>query len=143
MRYPLIEGERYGSDTIVNALAEADVRYVLGMPGGLTGPLWKSLNGHPTIRALQVREESIGSLMAEAYGRLTGQPAVVMGQGEWIVGNAGQGYLEALLGQLAARHPHRDVRRRASVAPRAVSDRHRRLRYVGRPHGAGGSHRSG
>src|SRR5205085_3383675 len=48
--------------------------------------------------AVQVREESIGSYMAEAYGRLTGRPLVVMGQGEWIVGNAGQGYMEALLG---------------------------------------------
>ena len=31
-------------------------------------------------------------------GGLTGQPVVVMGQGEWIAGNAGQGFLEALLG---------------------------------------------
>jgi acetolactate synthase-1/2/3 large subunit len=53
---------------------------------------------HPTIRAVLVREESLGSYMAEAYGRLRGRPLVVMGQGEWIVGNAGQGYLESLLG---------------------------------------------
>jgi acetolactate synthase-1/2/3 large subunit len=94
---PILE-ERYVSDAIVDALAQGGVRYVLGMPGGLTGPLWKSLYRHPTIRTVQVREESIGALMAEAYGRFTGSPAVVMGQGEWIVGNAGQAYLEALLG---------------------------------------------
>jgi acetolactate synthase-1/2/3 large subunit len=86
------------ADAIVAALAEGGVRYVLGMPGGLTGTLWKALHQHPTIRAIQVREESIGSTMAEAYGRMTGEPVVVMGQGEWIVGNAGQGYLEAMLG---------------------------------------------
>lgn len=86
------------ADAIVAALAEGGVRYVLGMPGGLTGSLWKALHEHPTIRAIQVREESIGSTMAEAYGRMTGDPVVVMGQGEWIVGNAGQGYMEALLG---------------------------------------------
>ena len=68
------------------------------MPGGYTGPIFSGLHGHPTIRTIQVREESIGATMAEAYGRLTGQPLVVMGQGEWIAGNAGQGFLEALLG---------------------------------------------
>lgn len=90
--------EREVADAIIEALAQGGVRYVLGMPGGLTGSLWRALHDHPTIRAIQVREEAIGSHMAEAYGRLTAGPAVVMGQGEWIVGNAGQGFLEALLG---------------------------------------------
>jgi acetolactate synthase-1/2/3 large subunit len=98
MRYEPIEAERKVAHAVVEALAQAGIRFVLGMPGGLTGPLWRALYQHPTIRAVQVREESIGSQMAEAYGRLTGEPLVVMGQGEWIVGNAGQGYLEALLG---------------------------------------------
>ncbi len=98
MKFLPIAEERPVSDAIIAALAEGGVRYVLGMPGGLTGPLWRSLHGHPVIRAIQVREESIGALMAEAYGRFTAQPAVVMGQGEWIAGNAGQGYMEALLG---------------------------------------------
>src|SRR3984885_2456323 len=98
MKYLPITEERQASEAIIAALAEGGVRYVLGMPGGLTGPLWRSLYNHPLIRAIQVREESIGALMAEAYGRLTGQPVVVMGQGEWVVGNAGQGYLEASLG---------------------------------------------
>jgi acetolactate synthase-1/2/3 large subunit len=98
MKFLPIAEERPVSEAIITALAEGGVRYVLGMPGGLTGPLWRSLHNHPVIRAIQVREESIGALMAEAYGRFTGQPAVVMGQGEWIAGNAGQGYMEALLG---------------------------------------------
>ena len=98
MKYLPIAEERPVSEAIITALAEGGVRYVLGMPGGLTGPLWRALHGHPIVRAIQVREESIGALMAEAYGRFTGQPAVVMGQGEWIAGNAGQGYMEALLG---------------------------------------------
>jgi acetolactate synthase-1/2/3 large subunit len=68
------------------------------MPGGYTGPIFSALHDHPTIRTVQVREESIGASMAEAYGRLTGQPLVVMGQGEWIAGNAGQGLLEAMMG---------------------------------------------
>ena len=93
-----LQEERRVADAIVAVLAEAGVAYVLGMPGGYTGSIFTSLHDHPTIRTIQVREESIGSTMAEAYGRLTGQPLVVMGQGEWIAGNAGQGFLEALLG---------------------------------------------
>jgi acetolactate synthase I/II/III large subunit len=93
-----LQEERRVAEVIVDVLAEAGVGFVLGMPGGYTGPIFSALHGHPTIRTIQVREEAIGSTMAEAYGRLTGRPLVVMGQGEWIAGNAGQGFLEALLG---------------------------------------------
>lgn len=86
------------SEAIVAVLADAGVRYVVGIPGGYTGDLFTAMHMHPDLRVVQVREESIGSMMADAYGRLTGEPLVVMGQGEWIVGNAGQGYLEAHLG---------------------------------------------
>jgi acetolactate synthase-1/2/3 large subunit len=86
------------TDAIVAALSEAGIELVVGMPGGYTGNLFSSLHDHPTIRVVQVREEAIGSAMADAYGRTTGKPVVVMGQGEWIAGNAGQGFLEALLG---------------------------------------------
>jgi len=90
--------ERRVTTAIVEVLAEAGVQFVFGMPGGYTQGIFSALFEHPTIRTVQVREESIGSAAAEAYGRLTGKLAVVMGQGEWIVGNAGQGTLEALLG---------------------------------------------
>ncbi|HWL41499.1 MAG TPA: thiamine pyrophosphate-binding protein [Ilumatobacter sp.] len=86
------------SDAIIGVLEEAGVRFVVGIPGGHTGPLFSSLFEHPTIRTVLVREESIGTTMAEAFGRLTGQPIAVIGQGEWMVGNAGQGLLEAHLG---------------------------------------------
>jgi acetolactate synthase-1/2/3 large subunit len=51
-----------------------------------------------SVRTVLVREESLGSVMAEAYGRLAGEPSVVMGQGAWLLGNAGIGIMEALLG---------------------------------------------
>jgi acetolactate synthase-1/2/3 large subunit len=98
MTTPPLREEREVPDAIVAVLAEAGIEAVLGMPGGYTGNIFAALHGHPTIRTIQVREEAIGSTMAEAYGRLTGRPLVVMGQGEWIAGNAGQGFLEALLG---------------------------------------------
>jgi len=90
--------ERPVAEAVVDALADGGVTTVVGMPGGLTGPLWRALHGHARVRALQTREESIASAMADAHGRLTGQPLVVMGQGEWIAGNAGQGFMESLLG---------------------------------------------
>ena len=50
------------------------------------------------MRTLLLREESLATVMAEALGRLTSQPAVVMGQGAWVLGNAGIGIMEAHLG---------------------------------------------
>ena len=97
MHRPITE-ERRTTDAIVDALAQGGVRHVFGMPGGHTMGLFVALHDHPTIRVVLVREESIGSMAAEAYGRLSGEPVVVMGQGEWILGNAGQGLIEALLG---------------------------------------------
>jgi len=84
-------------DAVVAVLAEAGVEYVAGIPGGNTAGLFNALFAHPTIRPILVREESIASVMAEAYGRMTGRPLVVMGQGEWIAGVAGLGSIEALL----------------------------------------------
>jgi acetolactate synthase-1/2/3 large subunit len=95
---PLLDEEVDVAVAIVAALADAGIEHVIGIPGGLTGPIWRALHDHPTIRPVLVREESLGSYMAEAYGRLRGRPVAVMGQGEWIVGNASQGYLESLLG---------------------------------------------
>jgi len=86
------------TDAIIGVLTEANIEHVVGIPGGHVGRIYSSLYEHPTIRTLLVREESIGTAMAEAYGRLTGRPMVVMAQGEWIVGNAGQGVIEARLG---------------------------------------------
>lgn len=94
----LLSRETPTPDAIVCALADAGIEYVLGMPGGYTGPIFSALYQHPTIRVIQVREEAIASLAAEAAARLSGKVVAVMGQGEWIVGNAGQGLLEALLG---------------------------------------------
>ncbi len=98
MPFPPLAHDRRTSDAIIDVLVDAGIEHVFGMPGGHTGVLFAALHEHPTIRVVQVREESIGSMAAEAYGRLSDRPAVVMGQGEWLLGNAGQGHLEALLG---------------------------------------------
>ena len=85
-------------NAVIAVLEEAHVETVVGMPGGDLVAFFAALHGHPTIRTILVREESVGSMMAEAFGRTSGTPIVVAGQGAWIVGNAGQGLLEARLG---------------------------------------------
>ena len=44
-----------------------------------------------------VREESLGGVMAEVYGRLTRRPGVLLGQGPWVLGNGLLGTIEAHL----------------------------------------------
>lgn len=85
-------------EAIVRALASAGVDTVFGMPGGNTMLIYDALVDHKDIRVVLVREESVGAVMAEAYGRLTGRPGVVMGQGIFVLANAGLGTLEAHLG---------------------------------------------
>ena len=62
MKYqPITEERSVSPNAIIDALAEGGVRYVLGMPGGLTGPPRRALYQHPVTGAIQVREESIGA----------------------------------------------------------------------------------
>jgi acetolactate synthase-1/2/3 large subunit len=98
MTWRRLEIEQSVVEAIVQVVVDAGVSTVCGMPGGMTLPLWSALQENPVLRAVLVREESVGSYMAEAYGRLSGAPMVLVGQGEWIAGNAGQGLMEALLG---------------------------------------------
>lgn len=88
-----------GAQGVARALVAMGIELVVGMPGGNTGAIYDALYDYrDQVRVLLVREESTGSAMAEAYGRLTGKPAVVMGQGAWVLTNAGAGIVEALLG---------------------------------------------
>jgi acetolactate synthase-1/2/3 large subunit len=83
---------------VVRVLEEAGIRFVFGMPGGDTGRIFDALYDSTRIQTILVRHEQIGSIMAEMYGRLTGQPGVVMGQGIFLACNALFGTLEAVKG---------------------------------------------
>jgi acetolactate synthase I/II/III large subunit len=83
---------------IVRVLEEAGIRFVFGMPGGDTGRIFDALYDSTSIRTVLVRHEQVGSIMAEMYGRLTGTPGVVMGQGIFLACNALFGALEAVKG---------------------------------------------
>ena len=84
------------SEMIADVLDEAGITYVFGIPGGGTGQIYNAL--HPKqsrIKAVLARHEQAAAIMADAYGRATGRPAVVMGQVVFIGSNAAFGIMEA------------------------------------------------
>src|SRR5579883_2988601 len=86
-------------EAVIRVLEDAGIDAVFGMPGGYTLQLFDALYDHrSTIRTVLVREESLAGVMAEVYGRLTGRPGVVIGQGAFLLANAVLGTLEAHLG---------------------------------------------
>ncbi|MCH8282413.1 MAG: thiamine pyrophosphate-binding protein [Chloroflexi bacterium] len=86
------------SELIVQALEEAGVEYVFGIPGGGTGQIFSLLYGkEDRIKTILVRHEQVAAIMADAYGRATGRPAAIMGQGLFIGSNATFGIMEAML----------------------------------------------
>ena len=83
-------------DLIVQALEEGGVDHVFGIPGGGTGQIYSSLYGKEGgIRTILARHEQAAAIMADAYGRATGKPAVIMGQGVFMGSNASFGVMEA------------------------------------------------
>ena len=86
------------SEMIVRTLEQAGIEYVFGIPGGGTGQIFQLLYGREDrIKTILVRHEQCAAIMADAYGRATGKPAVVMGQGLFIGSNASFGIMEAML----------------------------------------------
>jgi acetolactate synthase-1/2/3 large subunit len=86
------------NELIVQALEEAGIEYVFGMPGGGTGQIYGLLYGREDrIKTILCRHEQTAAIMADVYGRATGKPAVVMGQGLFIGSNASFGIMEAML----------------------------------------------
>ena len=86
------------NEMIVQALEEAGIEYVFGIPGGGTGQIFDLLYGkEDRIKTILCRHEQTAAIMADVYGRATGKPAVVMGQGLFIGSNASFGIMEAML----------------------------------------------
>ena len=86
------------AELIVQTLEEAGVEYVFGIPGGGTGQIFGLLHGREDrIKTILVRHEQAAAIMADAYARASGKPAVVMGQGLFIGSNASFGIMESML----------------------------------------------
>ena len=83
-------------ELIVKALEEGGVDHVFGIPGGGTGQIYGSLYGlEGRIRTILTRHEQTAAIMADAYGRATGKPAAIIGQGVFMGSNAAFGIMEA------------------------------------------------
>ncbi len=86
------------TDLVVDTLVQAGIDHVFGMPGGATIFLYDAIaDRQDEIRAVLCRHEGGASCMADAYGRITGKPGVVIAQGAWIGSNAAFGIMEAAL----------------------------------------------
>jgi len=94
----MIPDEIDAPHAVVRVLEEAGIEFVFGMPGGDTGRIFDALYDSSKVKTVLVRHEQVGSIMAEMYGRLTGRPGVVMGQGIFLACNALFGALEAVKG---------------------------------------------
>jgi acetolactate synthase-1/2/3 large subunit len=94
----LLQEEVATPDAITLVLEQAGIDMVFGISGGHTGHIFTALSKRQnSIRTVLVREESLAGVMAEVYGRLTGRPGVILGQGPWVLGNGLIGTIEALL----------------------------------------------
>lgn len=95
---PLYTDPVAAPDAIVDVLLSAGVKFVFGLSGGHTGRIFGALDRRQAeIRTVLVREESLGAIMAETVGRMTGVPGVLLGQGPWVLGNGLVGTIEAHL----------------------------------------------
>jgi len=95
---PMLTEETPANALVARVLEEAGIEMVFGISGGHTGRIVSGLSQYQnSIRTVLVREESLGGVMAEVYGRLTRRPGVLLGQGPWVLGNGLIGTIEAYL----------------------------------------------
>ena len=66
------------AEVVADLLVEAGVRRAYTVPGESFLPLIDALSAHPEFTVVSTRHEGGASFMAEADGKLTGVPAVVM-----------------------------------------------------------------
>src|SRR5271169_5255281 len=94
----MLTEEMPASALVARVLEEAGIEMVFGISGGHTGRIVSGLSKYQnSVRTVLVREESLGGVMAEVYGRLTRRPGVLLGQGPWVLGNGLLGTIEAYL----------------------------------------------
>ena len=67
-----------GGQILANALVRQGVDLAFGVPGESFLPLLNGLVDHPKFQFITCRQEGGAAYMAEAYGKLTGKPGVLM-----------------------------------------------------------------
>jgi acetolactate synthase-1/2/3 large subunit len=108
-----------GGQAVVEILKAEGVRFVFGLPGGHTLPIYDGLYHTPEIRHILVRHEQSAANMAAAYAILTGEPGVCCATAGPGATNLVTGITEAFIGSLpviilAGRGPTRSALRGAA-----------------------------
>ena len=87
-----------GAQKIAETLLDAGVDHIFGIPGGATGAIYNAFfDKQDKMKIILCRHEQSAAIMADVHGRLTGKPAVVMGQGAFIGTTGGFGIMEAYM----------------------------------------------
>ena len=68
----------HAGEIVAEALRSEGVRTIYSVPGSHIHPIYDGLSRVETIRFVTCKQESNVSLMADAYGRLTGEPGVCL-----------------------------------------------------------------
>ena len=68
----------HAGEAVAEALREEGVKRVYSVPGSHIHPIYDGLSRERTIQLVTCKQESNVSLMADAYGRLTGEPGVCL-----------------------------------------------------------------
>jgi len=84
------------AERLVEELETQGVEFVFGYPGGRVIELFEHLPDS-AVTMVRPRDEREASVMAETYGRLTGDPGVLAGQGPWIGSLGAIGQMEGRL----------------------------------------------
>lgn len=113
------------AEAAVRVLEERGVRYAFGVPGESFLGLLDALHDSSKIRLIQTRHEGGASFMADAVGKLTGQPAICMGTRGVGSANLAIGIhtaqqdstpLLALVGQVETPYRHREALQEVELA---------------------------
>ena len=92
------DSTKLAPDAVWDAIEECGIDQVYGIPGAVTVRLYNALyERQDKFNVVLVRHEQTASTMAEGYGRVTGKPAIVLGQGPFIATNGGEAIIEAYL----------------------------------------------
>lgn len=67
-----------GGELVVETLRSLGTKFVFGVPGGQTLAITDAILSAPDIRFVTVRHEGAAACMADAVGRLTGEPGVCL-----------------------------------------------------------------
>ncbi len=130
---PMLTEETPASALVARVLEEAGIEMVFGISGGHTGRIVSGLSKYQnSIRTVLVREESLGGVMAEVYGRLTRRPGVLARAGTMGAGQRADRHDRGAFVELADAAVDRFQRRPAVHPACALSAGDRGLGQLGR-----------